>query len=203
MKRFAGSKRPQLGLLMNLSIACAMMSVTSCDKVVDLKDKAMGALDQVKEKSGLSLASVDEKEGLEIINEEARLVVVEFYTDSCGPCKAIAPTLERLAESNAEQVRIIKVDANDERAWATREKIRAVPTFQFYRGGKKLAQFSGAPSEAELQKKIDVCVASSEGSNAQSLVNEGSSGSADSSGTVQPVIQRMPDDWLPAGVTRE
>jgi len=110
--------------------------------------------------------------------------------------------LERLAETNSEKVKIIKVDVTKEREWATQEKIRGVPTFQFYRGGKKITQFSGAPPEAVLQQKIDKYSSSKKPNNGQVASDEADS-TAESGEKVQPVIQRMPKDWLPAGVTRK
>lgn len=93
--------------------------------------------------------------------------------------------LERLAEKNADKVKIIKVDVRSEREWAAKEKIRGVPAFQFYRGGKKIKSFSGAPPEENLQQMIDH-YASIEAPVAE-----------------QPAIQPMPKDWLPPGVSRK
>ena len=63
--------------------------------------------------------------------------------------------LERLADTNGEKVRIVKVDANANRGWAASHQIRGVPAFLFYRGGSLMHQFTGAYPEAEIQKKID------------------------------------------------
>lgn len=87
--------------------------------------------------------------------------------------------LERLAEKNAEKVKILKVDVSSEREWAASEKIAGIPAFQIYKGGKKVKEFKGAPPEAQLQKVIDECSAEA----------------------VSP-ISPMPKDWLPPGVTR-
>lgn len=100
--------------------------------------------------------------------------------------------LERLAKKNGEKVRVIKVDANENREWAMKERIRGVPTVQFYRGGMKLHEFAGAYPENVIQQKIDqyamVATTSSAGEEGQAA---------------QPVIKPMPKDWLPPGVSRK
>ena len=50
--------------------------------------------------------------------------------------------LERLANANSAKVRVLKVDAGANRNWAMNEKVKGVPTLQFYRGGKKLHEQS-------------------------------------------------------------
>ena len=100
--------------------------------------------------------------------------------------------LERLAKANGDKVRILKVDANKNRDWAMKEKIRGVPTIQFYRGGMKLHQFSGAYPEQHIQQKIDSYAL------AGAAAKTGEDGKP-----VEPIIRPMPKDWMPPGVTRE
>ncbi len=96
--------------------------------------------------------------------------------------------LEQLAEKNAKKLRIVKVDANENWAWAAEEKIRSVPTIQFYRKGSKVKEFTGAYPERVLQEQIDQLASSSKGK-------------TDKEGNpVVPAIQPMPKDWLPPGV---
>jgi thioredoxin-like negative regulator of GroEL len=96
--------------------------------------------------------------------------------------------LERLADTNGEKVRIVKVDANANRGWAASHQIRGVPAFLFYRGGSLVHQFTGAYPEAEIQKKID-------------LYAMGASGEQPAG--VEPAIRPMPKEWLPPGVSRQ
>ena len=100
--------------------------------------------------------------------------------------------LERLAKTNSDKIRILKVDANENREWAMRERIRGVPTIQFYRGGMKLHEFSGAYPEAQIQQKID------QYASAGGAARVGEDGKP-----VEPAIRPMPKDWMPPGVTRE
>lgn len=100
--------------------------------------------------------------------------------------------LERLAEKNADRVRIVKVDVRKDRKWAMEQKVRGIPTFQFYRNGMRVEQFAGAYPESYIQSKIDHY--------AMTMVNEPKKEGEDKS---EPTIQPMPQDWLPPGVTRQ
>jgi thioredoxin len=72
-----------------------------------------------------------------------KLVVVDFTATWCGPCQNIAPTFAAMAEefTDAQFIKV-DVDANEETAAAC--EIACMPTFQFWRGGKKIDQFEGA-----------------------------------------------------------
>lgn len=100
----------------------------------------------------------------------------------------MAPVLERLAEANAKKLRIVKVDANQNRAWAAEEKIHSVPTIQFYRKGIKVKEFSGAYPESVLQEQIN------------QLSGSGNVKKDKDGNSVVPAIQPMPKEWLPPGV---
>ncbi len=73
-------------------------------------------------------------------------VVVDFFSHSCGPCVMIAPTFRRLAKEFKKRAVFLKVDVNRNYQTSSACSIRAMPTFQFYLGGKKIHEFSGADS---------------------------------------------------------
>merc|ERR1712146_233266 len=75
-----------------------------------------------------------------------KLVVVDFTASWCGPCQRIAPIFAKMAEEMAD-VEFVKVDVDDNEDTAQACGIQAMPTFQFYKNGVKVHEFSGASEE--------------------------------------------------------
>ena len=72
-----------------------------------------------------------------------KAVVVDFTATWCGPCQRIAPVFAQLAEENPDVV-FVKVDVDENEEVAQQCGIQAMPTFQFYKNGAKVDEFSGA-----------------------------------------------------------
>ncbi len=78
-------------------------------------------------------------------------VLVDFYANWCGPCRMLAPRLEKLAAEFAGQMKIVKVDVDAESELADRFQIQSVPTLVFIAGGEVVGRTSGLVSEAILR----------------------------------------------------
>eukprot|EP00523_Entomoneis_sp_CCMP467_P012422 CAMPEP_0168792438 /NCGR_PEP_ID=MMETSP0725-20121227/14520_1 /TAXON_ID=265536 /ORGANISM="Amphiprora sp., Strain CCMP467" /LENGTH=107 /DNA_ID=CAMNT_0008843083 /DNA_START=106 /DNA_END=426 /DNA_ORIENTATION=- len=88
------------------------------------------------------IESMDEfKSILEV--SKTKLVVIDFTASWCGPCKMISPIFEQMASENPE-VEFVKVDVDETDDVAGTCGIRAMPTFQFYKGGEKVEEMMGA-----------------------------------------------------------
>ncbi len=71
-------------------------------------------------------------------------VVVDFWAPWCGPCRMMAPAYEQAAERLASDVRVAKLNTEDEPDIAGRFRIRGIPTMIAFRGGREVARQSGA-----------------------------------------------------------
>lgn len=84
-----------------------------------------------------------------------KLVVVDFSATWCGPCKYIAPHLERFAKKYAGKIEVLKVDVDEHEDLAIgRYQVKSMPTFVFLKNGKVVKRFSGA-NPAKIERTID------------------------------------------------
>ena len=81
-------------------------------------------------------------------------VVVDFWAAWCGPCRAVAPILEQLAQERAEELRVAKVDIDSEPALALRYQITSIPTIVLFEGGEPVARVVGARNKARLEEAL-------------------------------------------------
>ncbi len=90
----------------------------------------------------------------EVMSSET-LVLVDFYTVWCGPCKKLSPVLENIAEKYEDKIKVVKVDVEEEVSLATLFRIASVPTVMFFKNGKAVGSFVGYKSEQEIETLIE------------------------------------------------
>lgn len=81
-------------------------------------------------------------------------VVVDFYADWCGPCRALGPILDRVSEQFVGQAKIVKVNIDKEPGLAQQFSVSSIPTLAFVVDGEVVGQAAGVPSEADLKDVI-------------------------------------------------
>lgn len=87
-------------------------------------------------------------------------VVIDFWATWCGPCKAMSPTVEELAEEYEGKVIIGKYNIEDENDFATENRIMSIPTILFFKNGEKTAiRLAGSQSKETLKAKIEELLA--------------------------------------------
>lgn len=82
-------------------------------------------------------------------------VVIDFWATWCGPCRTIAPIVEKLAEEYEGKVVIGKCDVEEGDEVAAQFMIRNVPTIIFLKDGKQVAKHVGAATKDQLKEKIE------------------------------------------------
>jgi thioredoxin len=82
-------------------------------------------------------------------------VLVDFWATWCGPCRAVAPVLEQLAEENDGKVRIAKLNVDENQQVAFQFQVSSIPTFILFKGGKMADRMLGAMPKNAFQSFID------------------------------------------------
>ena len=79
-------------------------------------------------------------------------VLVDFFTETCPPCRMMAPVLQEIETEAQGQFKVVKVDAGTEMELAAEYGVRAVPAFFAFSNGKCVGQTVGAKSKANMKK---------------------------------------------------
>lgn len=82
-------------------------------------------------------------------------VMVDFYATWCGPCKQMAPVIEKLAGSYKDRVKFYKVDVDANSAVAAKYNVNSIPTFIFFKNGKRVDSYTGAVPRESLAALLD------------------------------------------------
>lgn len=88
----------------------------------------------------------------EVINSDIP-VLVDFWASWCGPCKMLLPTIEELADELSD-VKVCKVNVDEEGDLAERYKIMTIPTLLVIKGGKVVSKSIGVKSKAEILEML-------------------------------------------------
>jgi thioredoxin 1 len=102
----------------------------------------------------MSKAVTDETFGVDVLNAPAP-VLVDFWAEWCGPCRAIAPSLEELGKEFAGKLEIVKVNIDENPMTPTQFGVRGIPTLILFKDGKAAATQVGAAPKSALKAWIE------------------------------------------------
>ena len=97
---------------------------------------------------------VTDAEFEQVVLKSTLPVVVDFWAPWCGPCKMVAPVLDKIAQEQAGKLVIAKVNTDENQDWAARFGVRGIPTMLFVADGKLVHQQVGALPEGKLKDII-------------------------------------------------
>jgi thioredoxin 2 len=86
-------------------------------------------------------------------------VLVDFWAPWCGPCRMMAPVLDRMAVERGTGLRVAKVNTDAQQQLGARFGIRSIPTLILFRAGRELARHSGAVDASSLSRWLDSALA--------------------------------------------
>lgn len=87
--------------------------------------------------------------------QPGKLSLIDFYSDSCVPCKMMSPLLAELEEKYAERLYVGKVNIAYESELVARYDVRSAPTLIFFKDGVQITKLTGAKKKPELEKIIE------------------------------------------------
>jgi thioredoxin 1 len=89
----------------------------------------------------------------EVLKSE-KPVIVDFWAEWCGPCHAVAPLLDKIVDERSEELRLVKVNIDEEPQLAERYGIVSIPTIVLFKDGEPAAAAIGAQPKSALEQSL-------------------------------------------------
>lgn len=83
------------------------------------------------------------------------LLLVDFFATWCGPCNMMSPIIDEIAQKHSQDIRVAKVDIDENQELAEEYNIEVVPTIIFYKNGSEIGRLSGVRPIEEFENIIN------------------------------------------------
>jgi thioredoxin 1 len=105
-----------------------------------------------------SVQVTDQNFEAEVLNSSTP-VVVDFWAEWCGPCKAMSPIIDQVAQDFGGAVKVVKINIDENPNTPTRYGIRGIPTFMIFKGGQLVDTRVGGMPKAQLTSWVQSTIA--------------------------------------------
>lgn len=105
--------------------------------------------------AGKNIVEITDKNFEQEVSKSDLPVLVDFWAAWCGPCRAIAPVIDELANEYAGKIKVGKCNVDENPITPSRYGIRAIPTLIFFKNGSVVEQITGAVAKSQIAAVID------------------------------------------------
>jgi thioredoxin 1 len=85
-------------------------------------------------------------------------VIVDFWAEWCGPCHAVAPVLDRIVEERPGELKLVKVNIDEEHELQQRYGVQSIPTIILFKNGEPSAAVVGAQPKGAIERSLGLAV---------------------------------------------
>ncbi len=89
----------------------------------------------------------------EVLNSD-KTVLVDFWAEWCGPCRAVSPILDQIAAEHPDKIRVVKLNVDENPQMAAKYQITSIPAMKVYRGGEVVKTVIGAKPKPALEADL-------------------------------------------------
>ena len=103
--------------------------------------------------------TVTEQSFEEEVLQSEKPVIVDFWAEWCGPCHAVAPVLDRIVDERNGDLKLVKVNIDEQPALSQRYGVQSIPTMILFKGGQPVKTVIGAYPKKRLEAELEPALA--------------------------------------------
>lgn len=102
----------------------------------------------------MSAKDVTDQSFAEDVLASEKPIMVDFWAEWCGPCRAVSPILDQIATEHAEKIDVVKLNVDDNPETAMKYQITSIPTMKVFKGGEVVKTVIGAKPKPALESDL-------------------------------------------------